>query len=58
MTISELQKELQVMYEKYGDIGVVMEEKDWFETETEHCEIFGVEVVSIDGATVVALLDG
>ena len=58
MTILELQKELQVMYEKHGDIGVVIEEKDWLDTETEHYGIFGVEEVSIDGATVVALLDG
>ena len=29
MTITELQKELQEMYEKYGDIEVVVEDTDW-----------------------------
>jgi len=29
MTILELQKELQEIYEKYGDIEVVTKEPDW-----------------------------
>ena len=43
MTILELQKELQEMYEKYGDIEVVMEDTDWTGVEKYHYEIFKVK---------------
>lgn len=55
MTISELQKELQVMYEKYGDIYVVLEETDWTGTDKYYFGIFGVEEANVDDNTVVAL---
>lgn len=29
MTITELQRELQIIYERYGDVEVVMEDTDW-----------------------------
>nr|DAU84915.1 MAG TPA: hypothetical protein [Caudoviricetes sp.] len=57
MTISELQNELQVMYEKYGDILVVFEDTDWTGTEKYHYGVFGVKEANIDGDTVVALLN-
>lgn len=55
MTILELQKELQEMYEKYGDIEVVMEDTDWTGVEKYHYEIFKVKNVKYNGDIAVAL---
>ena len=43
MTILELQKKLQEMYEKHGDIDVVVEDTDWTGVEKYHYGIFKVE---------------
>lgn len=45
MTILELQKALQEMYEKYGDIGVFVEDTDWTGVEKYHYGIFKVQEV-------------
>lgn len=55
MTITELQKKLQEMYEKYGDIGVVIEDTDWTGVEKYHYGIFKVEEAKNNGNIVVAL---
>lgn len=55
MTILELQKELQVMYEKLGDIEVVVEDTSWTGTDIYHYSIFEVKEANVDGDTVVAL---
>lgn len=55
MTILELQKELQEMYEKYGDIEVVMKDTDWIGIERYHDEIFIVKNVKYNGSIAVAL---
>lgn len=55
MTITELQKTLQEMYEKYGDIEVVMEDTDWTGVERYHYEIFKVENIKYNGSIAVAL---
>ena len=55
MTILELQKRLQEIYEKYGDIGVVVEDTDWTGVEKYHYGIFKVEEVENNGNIVVAL---
>lgn len=55
MTILELQKELQEMYEKYGDIEVVMKDTDWTGVEKYHYEIFKVKNVKYNGDIAVAL---
>ena len=55
MTILELQKRLQEMYEKYGDIEVVMEDTDWIGVERYHYEIFKVKNVKYNGNIAVAL---
>lgn len=55
MTITELQKKLQEMYEKYGDIGVVIEDTDWTGVEKYHYGIFKVEEANNNGGIVVAL---
>jgi hypothetical protein len=55
MTITELQKKLQEMYEKYGDIEVVMEDTDWIGIERYHDEIFIVKNVKYNGSIAVAL---
>lgn len=55
MTITELQKELQVMYEKYGDVEVVDEDTDWTGVERYHYEIFKVKIVNYNGSIAVAL---
>lgn len=55
MTITELQKKLQEMYEKYGDVEVVMEDTDWTGVERYHYEIFKVKNVKYNGNIVVAL---
>ena len=57
MTILELQKELQEMYEKYGDIGVVVEATDWTGVEKYHYGIFKVEEAEINGKIVTALIN-
>lgn len=57
MTITELQKELQEMYEKYGDIGVVGEDTDWTGVEKYYYGIFKVEEVENNGNIVVALIN-
>ena len=55
MTILELQKRLQEIYEKYGDIGVVVEDTDWTGVEKYHYGIFKVEEVDNNGNIVGAL---
>lgn len=55
MTITELQKKLQEMYEKYGDIGVVIEDTDWTGVKKYHYGIFKVEETNNNGNIVVAL---
>ena len=55
MTITELQKTLQEMYEKYGDVEVVMEDTDWTGVEKYHGEIFKVKNVKYNGNIAVAL---
>nr|DAO41746.1 MAG TPA: hypothetical protein [Crassvirales sp.] len=55
MTIFELQKRLQEMYEKYGDIEVVFEGKDWTGVERYHDEIFKVKNVKYNGSIAVVL---
>lgn len=57
MTITELQKELQVMYEKYGDIEVVVEDTDWTGVERYHYGIFNVKKTKNNGNIVVALVN-
>ena len=57
MTITELQKRLQEMYEKYGDIGVVVEDTDWTGIEKYHYGIFKVEKAEINDNIVVALIN-
>ena len=55
MTILELQKVLQEMYEKYGDVEVVMEDTDWTGIEKYHTEIFKVKEIKNNGNVAVAL---
>lgn len=55
MTISELQNELQVMYEKHGDIEVVVEDTSWTSTDIYQYSIFEVKEANVDDNTVVAL---
>lgn len=55
MTILELQKKLQEMYEKHGDIDVVVEDTDWTGVEKYHYEIFIVKNVKYNGSIAVAL---
>ena len=55
MTILELQKRLQEMYEKYGDVEVVTEDTDWTGIERYHDEIFKVKIIKYNGNTAVAL---
>ena len=43
------------MYEKYGDIDVVVEETDWTGVERYHDEIFKVENTMYNGSVAVAL---
>ena len=57
MTITELQKALQEMYEKHGDIGVVVEDTDWTGVEKYHYGIFKVEEAENNGNIVVALIN-
>lgn len=57
MTILELQKRLQEMYEKYGDVEVVTEETDWTGVEKYHYGIFKVEKTKNNGNIVVALIN-
>lgn len=55
MTILELQKRLQEMYEKYGDVEVVTEDTDWTGIERYHDKIFIVKNVKYNGSIAVAL---
>ena len=55
MTITELQKALQEMYKRYGDVEVVMEDTDWTGVERYHDEIFKVKNVKYNGNIAVAL---
>lgn len=55
MTITELQKKLQEMYERYGDVEVVMEDTDWTGVERYHDEIFKAKNVKYNGNIAVAL---
>lgn len=55
MTILELQKALQEMYEKHGDIEVVTEDTDWTGVERYHEEIFKVKEIKHNGNIAVAL---
>lgn len=55
MTILELQKKLQEMYEKYGDVEVVTEDTDWTGVEIYHEEIFKVKETKYNGNIAVAL---
>lgn len=55
MTITELQKKLQEMYEKYGDVEVVMEDTDWTGVQIFHDEIYVVKNVAYNGKPAVAL---
>lgn len=55
MTITELQKKLQEMYEKYGDIEAVTEDTDWTGVERYHEEIFKVKEIKYNGNIAVAL---
>lgn len=58
MTILELQKKLQEMYEKYGDVEVVMEDTDWTGVERYHYGFFfKVEKTKNNGNIVVALIN-
>lgn len=57
MTITELQKKLQEMYEKYGDVDVVVEDTDWTGVEKYHYGIFKVEEAKNNGNIVVALIN-
>lgn len=55
MTITELQRELQIIYERYGDVEVVMEDTDWTCVEKYYYGIFKVEEAKNNGNIVVAL---
>lgn len=57
MTITELQKKLQEMYERYGDVEVVLEDTDWTGVEKYHYGIFKVEEAKNNGNIVVALIN-
>jgi hypothetical protein len=57
MTILELQKKLQEMYEKYRDVDVVIEDTDWTGVEKYHYGIFKVEEAKNNGNIVVALIN-
>lgn len=55
MTITELQRELRIIYERYGDVEVVMEDTDWTGREIYHDEISVVKNVAYNGSPAVAL---
>ena len=55
MTIIELQKKLQEMYERYGDVEVVTEDTDWTGVEKYHYGIFKVKEIKYNGNIAVAL---
>lgn len=55
MTILELQKKLQEMYEKYGDVEVVADDTDWAGIERYYYDIFIVRNVKYNGNIAVAL---
>lgn len=56
MTITELQKKLQEMYERYGDIDVVVESINWDGLGKYHHRIFKVEKTKNKSNIVVALI--
>lgn len=43
------------MYEKYGDVEVVIEDTDWTGVETYHYEIFKAKEIKFNGNIAVAL---
>lgn len=55
MTITELQRELKIIYERYGDVEVVIEDTDWTGIEIFHDEISVVKNVAYNGKPAVAL---
>ena len=55
MIISELQKRLQEMYEKYGDVEVVIEDTDYTGVEKYHFEVSRVKEVECNGYIAAAL---
>nr|DAO42881.1 MAG TPA: hypothetical protein [Caudoviricetes sp.] len=55
MTITELQRELQIIYERYGDLEVVIEDTDWTGVEIYHEEISVVKYAKYNGNVAVAL---
>ena len=55
MTITELQKKLQEVYKKHGNVEVVMEDTDWTGREIYHDEISVVKNVAYNGSPAVAL---
>jgi len=57
MTILELQKTLQEMYEKYGDIEVVTEDTDWTGVEKYYYKIFTVKTVKCNDSITAALVN-
>lgn len=56
MTILELQKRLQEMYEKYGDIEVAIEDTDWEGIAKYHFEVSSVDsIIGNNGNNIVTL---
>lgn len=55
MTILELQKKLQEIYEKYGDVEVTIEFTDWPGIEGYHDDILKVKNIKYNGNIAVAL---
>lgn len=55
MTITELQEKLQEMYNKYGDIEVVIEDTDWEGIEKYHFDISLVDNTIVNGENVVII---
>lgn len=56
MTILELQKKLQEIYETYGDVEVVIEDTDWTGVEKYHFEISKVKEIEYNGYMAGALI--
>ena len=53
MTILELQKRLQELYNEYGNIEVMIEDTDWQGIERYHFEISLVDDAIVNGENVV-----
>ena len=53
MTILELQKRLQELYNEYGNIQVMIEDTDWQGIERYHFEISLVDDAIVNGENVV-----